>query len=121
METNKKGSYKQKKSTIQGKIIDLDVAAETRELTGEEYDLQAQSRDQLATLVRGEEIRYYRCAKMKDILLGDCNTRYFQMVVNGKKRKKKIFSLDHDQGKIEGHDNLRKIYNKLLQRIVWST
>lgn len=39
METNKKGSYKQKKSTIQGKIIDLDVAAETRELTGEDYDL----------------------------------------------------------------------------------
>jgi hypothetical protein len=73
------------------------LTAETRELTGEEHDLLAQSRDQLATLLRGEEIRYYWRAKMKDILLGDCNTRYFQMVVNGKKRNKKIVSLDHDQ------------------------
>jgi hypothetical protein len=35
------------------------LTAETRELTGEEHDLLAQSRDQLATLLRGEEIRYY--------------------------------------------------------------
>ena len=44
---------------------------------------------------------------MTDVLLGDNNTRYFQMVANGKHRKKRIFSLEHEGGKIEGQYNLK--------------
>jgi len=35
-------------------------------------------------------------------LLGDCNTKYFQMLANGKHRKERIFSLDQENGKLEG-------------------
>jgi hypothetical protein len=42
-----------------------------------------------------------------DVLLGDNNTKYFQMIANGKHRKKRIFSLDHENGKIEGQENLK--------------
>ncbi|KAJ1289110.1 hypothetical protein BS78_02G140100 [Paspalum vaginatum] len=71
---NRRGEYKKEKTDLQDKIIGL-----------------AQSRNQLASLLREEEIRYYQRAKAKDILLGGCNTRYFQTVANGKKRKKRIF------------------------------
>ena len=44
---------------------------------------------------------------MNDVLLGDSNTKYFQMIANGKHRKKRIFSLDHEDKKIEGQANLK--------------
>jgi len=62
-----------------------------RDLTEPEQENLAQSRDQLTILLREEEIRYYQRAKVKDVLLGDNNTRYFQMVTNGKHWKKKEF------------------------------
>jgi hypothetical protein len=44
---------------------------------------------------------------VKDVLLGDNNTRYFQMMAKGNHRKKHIFSLEHENGKIEGQGNLK--------------
>ncbi|WVZ91838.1 hypothetical protein U9M48_037961 [Paspalum notatum var. saurae] len=116
-ERNKKGIYRQQKAACQDKIIDLDVADEKRDLNEEEQHLLAQSRDQLAALLREEEIRFYQRAKTNDILFGDRNTRYFQMVANGKKRKKKIFSLDHGQGKIEGQENLKKYITNFYKEL----
>jgi hypothetical protein len=46
----------------------------------------------LAKLLREEEIKFYDKAKVIDVLLGDNNTKYFQMVANGKHRKKRILS-----------------------------
>jgi hypothetical protein len=40
-------------------------------------------------------------------MLGDKNTKYFQMMANEKLRKKIIFSLDHENGKIEEQANLK--------------
>jgi hypothetical protein len=82
-------------------VNDLDIVAEVRDLTEPEQENLAQSRDQLTKLLREKEIKYYQRAKVKDVLLGDNNTRYFQMVTNGKHREKK-FSLDHENGIIEG-------------------
>jgi exonuclease III len=115
--TNYSGQYKQKKADIQGTIIDLDVAAEVRDLSEVEQNLLAESKDQLAKLLREEEIRFYQRAKTKDILLGDSNTRYFHMIANGKNRKKRIFSLDHDQGKIEGQENLTKYITSFYKEL----
>ena len=58
-------------------------------------------------LLREEEIKFYQRAKANDVLLGDSNTRYFQMVANGKHRKNCIFSLDHEGIKFEGQNNLK--------------
>lgn len=114
---NHSGQCKQKKAKIQGTIADLDVAAEARDLTDTEQHLLAQSRDQLAKLLREEEIRFYQHAKAKDILLGDCNTRYFHMIANGRNRKKRIFSLDHDQQKIEEQENLTKYITSFYKEL----
>lgn len=48
----------------------MDVVAEIRDLSEAEQILLAQSRDQLAKLLREEEIRLYQRAKTKGILLG---------------------------------------------------
>jgi hypothetical protein len=89
-------------------INDLDVAAEVRILSEAEPDQLNGAQDQLTRLLRDEEIKYYQRAKATDIMLGDNNTRYFQMTANGKHRKKRIFSLDDNQkGKIEGQANLK--------------
>ena len=39
--------------------------------------------------------------------MGDNNTRYFQLVANGRHRKKCIHSLQQDEGQIEGQRELK--------------
>jgi hypothetical protein len=64
----------------------------------------SQAQDQLAKLLREEEIKFYQRAKVTNVLLGENNTKYFQMIANGKHRKERIFSLDSDNGIIEGQE-----------------
>ena len=40
--------------------------------------------------------------------MGDSNTRYFQLVANGRHRKKCIHSLQQDEGRIEGQEELKR-------------
>ena len=87
--------------------MNLDMQAEIRTLTDEERNQLESARDDLIKLLREEELKYYQWAKVTDVLLGDNNTRYFQIVANGKHRKKCIFSLEHEGGKIEGQHNLK--------------
>jgi hypothetical protein len=44
----------------------------------------------------------------KNLLEGDANTKYFQIVANGKHRKTHIFSLEQDEVLIRGQANLKK-------------
>ena len=39
------------------------------------------------------------------------------MVANGKKRKKRIFSLDHEHGKIEGQENLKNFITDFYKQL----
>ena len=66
------------------------------------------TRDDLINLLREEELKFYQHTKTTDVLLGDNNTRYFQMIANGKHRKKCIFSLEHEGTKMEGQHNLKE-------------
>jgi glycyl-tRNA synthetase beta subunit len=110
------GVYKQRKVELQSIINDLDIVAEIRDLTEPEQENIAQSRDQLTKLLREEEIKYYHRAKVKDILLGDNNTRYFQIVTNGKYRKN-IFSLNHANGIVEGQANLKAYITRFYKEL----
>ena len=74
------------------------------------------ARDDLIKLLREEELRFYQRAKATDVLLGDNNTRYFQMIANGKHRKKRIFSLEHEGG-IEGQQNLKEYITKFYKEL----
>jgi hypothetical protein len=57
-------------------------------------------------MLREEEIKWYQHAKVKELLEGDSNTKYFHLITNGKHRKIRIFQLQHDETTIEGEDAL---------------
>jgi hypothetical protein len=58
-------------------------------------------------LLREEVIKWYQRAKVKDLLEGDSNTKYFQLIANVKYRKRRIFQLQHEDKIIEGDQALK--------------
>ena len=84
------------KKNLQKVVTNLDTQAEIRNLSQGERDQLETARDDLIKLLREKELRFYQRAKATDVLLGNNNTRYFQMIANGKHRKKRIFSLEHE-------------------------
>ena len=64
--------------------------------------------DRLADLLREEELKWYQRAKVRNLLEGDANTKYFHLVVSGKHRKTRIFRLEQEEGVISGDSNLKK-------------
>jgi hypothetical protein len=81
-------------------------------LSQQKIDLKQCVKDRLAQLLREEEIKWFQRAKTKELLQGDNNTRYFQLVANGKRRKTIIFWLEQEEGIIEGQENLKKFITK---------
>jgi len=58
-------------------------------------------------LLREEELYWFQRSKATRLLQGGANTRFFQLVANGRHRKTRIFQLEQDEGTIVGHDNLK--------------
>jgi hypothetical protein len=54
--------------------------------------------DKLATILREETTCQFQRAKLKHLLEGDDNTKYFHLVANGKHQKQRIYSLEDDNG-----------------------
>ena len=102
------GIYKKEKQRLSTFIDDLDKIAETRTLSQQEIELKNQSNEKVARLLREEEIKYYQRSKADFILMGDSNTKYFQLIAHGRHRKKCIHSLQQDEGQIEGQEELKK-------------
>jgi hypothetical protein len=59
---------------------------------------KAFANDRLASILREEEIRHFERAKVKHLLEGDDNTKYFHLVANDKHRRQRIYSLEDDDG-----------------------
>uniref|UniRef100_A0A453KU06 Reverse transcriptase domain-containing protein n=1 Tax=Aegilops tauschii subsp. strangulata TaxID=200361 RepID=A0A453KU06_AEGTS len=111
------GIYKKEKQRLSTIIDDLDKIAETRTLSQQEIELKNQSNEKVARLLREEEIKYYQRSKADLILMGDSNTRYFQLIANGRHRKKCIYSLQQDEGLIEGQEELKKYITKYYKSL----
>ena len=82
-----------------------------------ELEMKNQANEQIARLLREEEIKWYQRSKAQFILEGDSNTRYFHMVANGRHRKKHIHSLHQDEGTIEGQNELKKYITKYYKTL----
>jgi hypothetical protein len=68
-------------------------------------------------LLREEEVRWFQRAKTTKILKGDNNTKYFQMVANGKRRKTRIFRLEQEEGIVEGEEQLNSYITKYYKNL----
>jgi len=100
------GSIEHKKNTSNWLSLILTLRLKLGHSEEERNQLET-DRDDLIKLLRAEELKFYQRAKTTDVLFGYNNTRYFRMIANGKHRKKRIFSLEHEGGKIEGQKTLK--------------
>jgi hypothetical protein len=74
--------------------------------------LEAKIHERLNQLLREEELKWFQRAKTTSILEGDNNTKYFQMIANGKRRKTRIFRLEQEEGVVEGEEILKDYITK---------
>ena len=71
--------------------------------------------------MRVNDHQQYQRAKTTKLLSGDCNTKYFHLVANGKNRKTRIFRLEQEEGIIKGDENLKKSITSYYKRPLWRT
>jgi hypothetical protein len=114
---NMMGAYKKEKQELLRRAEELDKKAESQLLSQHEWDLRKCIKDRLAQLLREEELRWFQRAKTNKILKGDNNTKYFQMVANGKRRKTRIFRLEQEEGTLEGEDQLQEYITKYYKEL----
>jgi mannosylglycoprotein endo-beta-mannosidase len=101
------GSYRKEKKTLLSLLDNLDKQAENGELSDQEINLKHYLKERLVSLLREEELKWYERAKVKTLLEGDANTRFFHLVANGRHHKQHIFKLEDDQGVVVGDDCLK--------------
>jgi len=77
--------------TLLNKLDELDKKAETSMLSEMEFNLKRVLNDRLAQLLLEEELKWYQRAKVKDLLEGDANTKYYHLLANGRHQKTCIF------------------------------
>jgi hypothetical protein len=75
------------------KLDMLDKKAEVSVLSAQEPDLKHCLHNHLCQLLREEEMKWHQRSKAKHLLEGDSNTKYFQLLANGRHRKSRIFQL----------------------------
>ena len=89
-------------------------------LSDQEINYKHYLKERLVLLLREEEIKWYERAKVKTLLEGDDNTRFFHLVSNGKHRKQHIYNLENDQGVVIGDDQLKKHITQFYKNLFGS-
>jgi hypothetical protein len=112
---NTSGQYKKEMKHILNTLDLLDKKAESTPLDSNEVGVKQYLNNRLAALLREEEMKWYQRAKVKELLEGDSNTKYFQLVAHGKYRKSIIFQLQHEGQIIEGDDALKSILPDIIK------
>ncbi|WVZ71809.1 LOW QUALITY PROTEIN: hypothetical protein U9M48_020345 [Paspalum notatum var. saurae] len=114
---NIRGAYKKEKKLILDKLDELDKKSEHTQLDQNELNLKHAFHERLSQLLREEEIKWYQRAKVKNLLEGDANTKYFHLVANGKHRKTRIYSLEQEEGIVTGDVEIRKYITKYYKSL----
>jgi hypothetical protein len=109
---NISGQNKKEKKEILNILDSLDKKAKNFPLDSHERDYKQFLNNKLAEMLREEEIKWYQHAKVKELLEGELNTKYFQLIANGQHRKTRIFQLHHDDKIIEGEKELSEYVTK---------
>ena len=98
--------YRELKKKILSKLDKIDKQCEIYGLTAADRVEQMEHMAQLDRLLRQEEAKLKQRAKIDEILIGNCNTKYFHAKANGRHRRNKITISDQDKGRIEGDKQL---------------
>ena len=111
------GQYKDEQDQLLHFIDVLDRKAETSMLDEHERSSKYEAEQRVRVLLREEEMKWAVRAKVRAIVQGDNNTKFFHLIANGKHRKKKIVQLEQDEGTIVGHENLKLYITNYYKRL----
>jgi hypothetical protein len=111
------GTYKKEKMTILNKLYELDKKAESSLLNEVELNLKHVLNERLAELLREEELKWYQRAKVKHLLEGDANTKYYHLLASGRHKKTRIFQLEEGNDIISGDAQLKKHITKYYKTL----
>jgi hypothetical protein len=116
---NTSGQYKKEKKQILNSLDALDKKAESTPLDPNELTLKCFLNNILTVLLREEEMKWYQRAKVKELLEGDSNTKYFQLLANSKYRTTKFFQFQH---KVDNRRRcrLKQHITKYYKNIFWA-
>lgn len=118
---NISGVYRDEQDRLLKCIDTLDRQAETRMLDDQERALKYEAEQRVRILLREEEMKWAVRAKVRAIVQGDDNTKFFHLIANGKHRKKRIIQLEQDEGTIVGHENLKLYITNYYKRLFGAT
>lgn len=104
---NQVGESRKRKSFLYARLDLLDRKYEVTLLSTQELEYKSCLTSELTKLLREEELCWLQRSKATKLLKGDDNTKYFQMLANGRHRKTRIYQLEQDEGVIIGNDNLK--------------
>ena len=90
------------------KLDELDKKAENSLLDESELNLKHVLNERLAEILREEELKWYQRSKVKHLLEGDANTKYYHLLANGRHRKTHIFQLEDGHTVIDGDAPLKQ-------------
>ena len=97
------GENKRKKSFLLEQLDFFDRKAEDMLLSQQEVDYKSCLHSELTKLLKEEELYWLQRSKAKRLVHGDDNTKYFQLLANGRYRKTRIYQLEQE----EGDENLK--------------
>jgi hypothetical protein len=66
-------------------------------------------------------MKWYQRSKADNLLKGDSNTKYFQLLANGKHRKTCIFQLQEGNHVIKGDEQLKTYITEYYKKPIWAT
>ena len=114
------GIYRKEKKRLLAILEKLDKKAETTFLSDQEVNFKHYLKERLVLLLREEELKWYERAKVKTLLEGDDNTRFFHLVANGKHRKQHIYKLENDQGTVIGDAQIKSYIPQFYKNLFGS-
>ncbi|RVW71546.1 Transposon TX1 uncharacterized 149 kDa protein [Vitis vinifera] len=92
------GMLKERKKTISDEIANIDAIEQEGALSSDLAAQRAIRKGELEELILREEIHWKQKAKIKWVKEGDCNSKLFHKVANGRRNKNFIKILENERG-----------------------
>ncbi|RVW90756.1 Transposon TX1 uncharacterized 149 kDa protein [Vitis vinifera] len=92
------GELKEKKKSILNDLANFDAIEQEGGLNPDLLSQRASRKGELEELILREEIHWRQKAKVKWVKEGDCNSKFYYKVANGRRNRKYIKELENERG-----------------------
>ena len=103
---------KERKKSILSEIANIDVVEQKRVISFELSAQRALRKGELEELISREEVHWRQKVRVKWVKEGDCNSKFFHKVANGRRNRKFIKFLENKRGLVL--NNIESITKEIL-------